>query len=329
MKRTWFYFSNQFDNATRQSNSKMLNIANDHDSRLQAEKSDPDINTMWLFFNPLLLDFRNLYSLWQSAVSLKVSKTLIFTNLLKELSEIWIRQWEGKVFFYFPEGSPEATAIFPRKRAPFQAENYEDRIQAVYTLAESMRPYEELREVVGDVNAKYQLLVQARDAQKQAMQMAGKRLEDLEKQRRVLATALFKNVAGLMSKFNADPAEGQRFFNKSLIRKPGSDTDAVFTLGGEVNAGLTQVLALPKKFSLSINALASIVNSQGGSPLHFFFADNIAAQDSPLKGTVAPGESLEISAGELGWSSTNTYLIVKNAGSLTAEYELTMTEAVV
>ncbi len=329
MKRIWFYLSNTFEINTRKAFAKMLKIGNDHDSRLNGDKEDPDILALWTFFNPLILVYRNLFSLWQSSFSFRMSKTLILADTFKLLAKPWIREWQVKVHNIFPEDSPQDKALFPQKKAPFQSINYEERIIAVNTLANSMAAYPELADIKKDVEDKYELLVKVRDEQKQAMQMEGKRVNDLETQRKVLANALYKNLASLMVKYFEEPTLGERFFDLSLIRRSSTDSDSSFSLSNQfLDAETSAVVAIPKKFVLSIGANFIFANSGGGGELHCFFAASASATDSPTKAVVLPGETLETTAGEMGWSATNSMLIVKNVGTLTAEYEVAATEAV-
>lgn len=326
MKKTWLFFSNTFDVNTRKLPGRMLKIGNDHDSRLSAEKADPDILELWNVFNPLILVFRTLFSLWKSSISNRMSATLKFNKLLSLLSGEWIRAWEGKVFYHYPEGTPESMAIFPNKRSPFQIDNYEERIQNVQTLADSMKPYEPLAEVVRGVEAKYALLLAARDEQKQAMQTEAMQYSQLEALRLQLAKNLYRNLAILMAKYFEEPTQGERFFNESLIRRPSSDVDTTFSQSNKVNPGASLVIQLPKKFELGINATFFIANSDGGGELYFLFSDSAATTDSPQKAVALPGDAIEAKAGEMGWSESNNILIVRNVGTVTAEYEMTVTE---
>ncbi len=326
MLKLWSYLVNTFEVNTRKAFNKMVRIGNDHDSRLHAEIDDPEIEALWNFLNPLLVVFQNLFSAWKASISLRMSKTLLLTKRFKELGDNWIKDWEGEVYYHYREGTPESMAIFPNKRKPFQVGTYEERIIAVNTLASSLTPYPVLATLKTAVLAKYAILLADRDAQKQAMTNVAKNASDLEKQRIVLAKALYRSLGSLMTKFYESASDVERFFNLTLIRRSSADSTGLFNNSGTVNAGASNVIDVPNKFDLSINANFIFANVEGGSELHFFFANTAAATDSPNKGVVLPGETLEASAAELGWSTTNKMFIVKNTGGMTAEYELTATE---
>jgi hypothetical protein len=87
-------------------------------------------------------------------------------------------------------------------------------------------------------------------------------------------------------------------------------------------------IAIPEKFVLSIGANFIFANSGDGSELHCFFAASASATDCPQKAVVVPGETVETTAGEMGWSATNSLLIVKNMGALTAAFEVAASEGV-
>ncbi|MBI1228292.1 MAG: hypothetical protein GC192_23865 [Bacteroidetes bacterium] len=328
MKRNWIYFSNTFEINTRKAYAKMLKIGNDHDSRLNGDTDDPDILALWNYLNPLLLVYRTLFSAWQSSLYHRISRTLILTDTFKLLGKPWIRDWELKVYNIFSEDSPQDKALFPKKRAPFQTASYEERIIAVKTLGQSMATYPELATVKADVDAKYDILVAVRDEQKQAMQMEGKHLDALEAQRIVLAKALYRNLGSLMVKFYEEPTQGERFFDLSLIRRSKTDSDSTMNYSGQLNADASTVVAISKKFELSIGASFVFANSDGGGELHCFFAASASATDSANKAIILPGETVEVTAGEMGWSDSDNLFIVRNVGTVTAEFELTGTEAI-
>lgn len=328
MKRIWIYLINTFLVNTIKAPTKMLGIATDHDSRLNGATGDPEILSIYTVFHALFLLFQNFYTAWKAAISQRMSRTLTLTNEFRNLSERWIREWEGKVHNFFSEGTPTELSIFPQKRKPFQLGTYDERIIAVKTLATSMEPHAVLATVMADVLAKHVILSDARDAQKQAMQNASNASMLLDKSRIEVGRHLYKNLGLLMAKYFLDPTEVQQFFNLTLIRRSSTELDGLFNQGSTVNMDSSLVVSMPKNFELSINATFLIANSEGGSELHFFFADSASTATSELKATVLPGESVEATAAEMGWSTERNMLIVKNAGMKTAEYEMTVTEAV-
>lgn len=328
MKRVWIYLSNTFETNTRKAFLKMLKIANDHLSRLNGDKGDADILAMWTAFSPLVILYQNLYSTWEAAVNFRASQTFILLETFKSLSKPWIRDWMNKTQAIFPEDSPQDKALYPQRKALFQVGSYEGRIIAVNSLATMMGKFPELKKIKADVEAKYQELLDARDAQKQAMQAEEKADGELEAQRLLLVEELFGNLGLLMHKYRKNPTLAERFFDLRLLRRSSTNADTTFSQEGMVDGATSIVVAIPKKFELGINASFVVNNSGGGGELHIFFAESAAATDSPNKAIVLPGESVEAKAGELGWNTGKAILIIRNVGEITAEYSLTAMEAV-
>lgn len=328
MKMTWSYLSNTFEIKTRKAFIKMLKIAIDHESRLKGS-TDALIVAILAFFSPILAVYSELYTAWQASIRSRMGKTLALTNNFELLSKPWIREWQRKVYDEFDEESPEARALFPDNKSPFQKLGYDERIQAVRTLAHVMENYPALATVKADVEAKLLLLETARDEQKQAMQKVGESADALEKQRLALADALYKDLADLMGNHYQKPTDAERYFDLTQLRRSSTDADTSFSQEGQVDAETSVVISIPKRFELGINANFIFANSEGGSELHVFFAESASVTDSPNKAVVLPGTTLDTRAGELGWNVGKGILIVRNMGTMTSEFEMTGMEATV
>ncbi|MBI1228470.1 MAG: hypothetical protein GC192_24760 [Bacteroidetes bacterium] len=329
MRRTWIFLNNTFDINTKNSSVKMLRIANDHDSRLAAAAvDDPTLLPIWERYNAPLLVYRTLMSQRNSGKGSGKGKTQILTEKLDLLSTTWIRAWEVKVFLQYPQGTPEATAIFPQRKAPFQTGPYEERILAVNALKDSLSAYPLLADVKTDVSDKYDMLLEARDGQKQQMSLTGKFSDEVERQRLGLAELSYKNLGFLIDKFGERPTDVERFFDLALLRKSVSDEDTIFNYSDMVAAGETSAVLLPKKLELGINAICNFTNTSHNIELQFFFANNPSAADSPVKITALPGETVETTAAEAGWTPESSVLVVKNSGTMTAEFEVMLMEGV-
>ncbi|MBK8658521.1 MAG: hypothetical protein IPN22_06525 [Bacteroidetes bacterium] len=90
--------------------------------------------------------------------------------MMEELGKVKINEWRGPVFAVFPEGTDNATAIFPRDRQPFQSGTYDERIEAVNTLSLTLATYTAQPSLVAlsaSVQAYYLTLSGARPAAKQ------------------------------------------------------------------------------------------------------------------------------------------------------------------
>ncbi|MCC6726097.1 MAG: hypothetical protein IT258_16440 [Saprospiraceae bacterium] len=80
-------------------------------------------------------------------------------------------------------------------------------------------------------------------------------------------------------------------------------------------------VALPEKLTVGTNTTCTFTNLSGSVDLQFFFAANGTDTDGATKTTVRPNESLTGTAAESGWSSGANFIMVKNMGGITAEFE--------
>ncbi len=328
MKRLWSYLINTFEVNTRQSKKKMLDFANDHDARLSNYLTDPVILALYTVFHAQLLNYRSLMSKRTAVGGSQKSLTQELTSLLLQLRTTWIAFWEGKVRNFFPEGSVQDTAIFPNKRKPFYEGGYDQRINAVQALKDSMEPYPQLADTMADVEEKYDLLDAAREVQRQKKSAVGANADLLEKSRKELANLMYKHLGTFMAMHYTNPTEVEKYFDLPMLRKPVNDNDSIFNTSGTVEGGFTMAIALPKKLQLNANGLFTFTNNSDLVELQFFFSTNPSAADNTVKVTVLPNETGEGTVAEAGWSPGDTYLIVKNTGTVTAEFEVQLMEAV-
>jgi hypothetical protein len=95
-----------------------------------------------------------------------------------------------------------------------------------------------------------------------------------------------------------------------------------------VEPGMTAAVPLPDKLKMSANADTVFVNRSNQAEMQFFYAVNASASDNPVKTTVLAMQSVQTNAAESGWGPGAKYLIAKNMGTVTAEFDLQVTEAV-
>lgn len=307
----------------------MMRIANDHDARLEVAKDDPDILRLYTPFHAALLVFRSLMAQWVSGKGVGKGRTQTWQECLDEMASKWINVWEGLVYSVYPRGTAEATAIFPQNKAPFQKTPYDERMVAVEALHTTLQNYPALEAAAREVQAKLALLTTARQAQKQQLGKTGFSSSKLEEQRLVLANLLDDNLCALKIKYRSNPSMVENFFDLSFLRKASNDSEAIFRYSGTVGAGATAAVALPAKLTMGTNAACTFTNSSNQGELEFYFSANASASDSPVKTTVLPNENSEGTAAESGWAPGTNYIIVKNLGQLTNDFEVMVMEAVV
>lgn len=324
MKRKWIYLNNPFEIATRNSKAKMLYLANDHASRLEAAKDDPDILALYTPFLASTVAYRSLMAQWTSNKSQGKGKTNDWGDHLDEMAKVWIYEWEGKVFSVYPKHTPEAMAIFPNNKAPLITGRYDERILALEALVLTLANYPALAALKDEIGGKLEAVKAVRQQQKEQFGKIGLLRSKVEDHRKALADLLDDNLCALKIKYRKNLDMLDNFFDLGLLRKIVSDSDAFFQYAGAVEAGKTLMLPLPEKLAVSANSACTFTNQSGQADLHFFFAANGLATDAPAKVAAAPNESLEGTAAEAGWAPDTHYLIVKNLGTLTAEFELSV-----
>lgn len=91
---------------------------------------------------------------------------------------------------------------------------------------------------------------------------------------------------------------------------------------------MTTAVSLPDKLRMSANADTVFVNRSNQVELQFFYSANASASDNPVKINVLAMQSVQATAADAGWAPGAKYLIVKNLDTVTAEFEVQVTEAV-
>lgn len=328
MKRVWQLLKNTFESNTRKSKIKMLRLANHHLSMLAAASDDPEILVMYNNFNGLVENYQDLMSKWLSTLGIKKGNTKTWSNLLQELSKVWINSWQGKVFAVYPKGTATALELFPDNKKPFQKGKFDQRIHAIGVLVTSLKRHPELAAVKAEVSENLASLKAARSAQNSKKAKSSHLSSDVEIQRVALADIMDDNFCLLKVKYRKQPKMLPLFFNSALLHKQVKDTDAIFQFKGNVEGKMTAAILLPTKLEMSTKAMCSLANQSKKSSLKFFFSANASASDGAVTITVPPNEQAERSAAEAAWSPRCRYIIVKNMGMETAQFSLRVTEAV-
>lgn len=327
-KKKWSQLDNQFDNATKNSKKKMRLIINDHVRRLESNKEgDPELEAMYDIAQPKQKAYDQKMNQWESSKGIGKSKTKDWTDLLDEINDTVLNVWEGQVAFYFPAHTSTYLAIFPGGRMAITSGPYEDRLAALDALSETLGNYKELAALKTTVDDKLTEIHQARKSQQSQYDKVGVTSTELEEMRVELANILDDNLCKLKIKYRKNLAMVEHFFDLSLLRKNVSDEDFMFQSDGTVEAGASFLITLPKKLLISTNATCHFINQSGLVDLQFFFVANGTTLDNPVKIAVQPNESIETSAAEAGWAPGMNFILVKNLGTMSAEFDLTVMAA--
>ena len=220
-KRMWLYLNNTFEVNTAGSNVKMLSIATDTHSKLQAQIADSVIAAIMASYDPVYQAYRQICSNYDLVAGNREGSTLNFENLITEDLPVEIRKWEGTVRNVYYEDSPQEKAIFPNKRRPFLQGTYEDRLLAVNTLYDKLNTDSNFSTLAPQVQSFYNLLLSARDSQQQEEGTLGLLSNTREQQRVLMAVELYGALGALMNKYKATPETVAQFFDLSLLRTTG------------------------------------------------------------------------------------------------------------
>jgi hypothetical protein len=318
MKQIWRYLMNIFYNTTRTSYKKMLLILRDHAPRLDAEKADPEINSLLIRTTPVIQDYQTSYGNWSVAKGNQEGETKRFNLKLEELSEVKMKEWEPTVSVVFSEDSPDYLIIFPHGRTGFRLGAYDIRIQRVSELAGALAAYPVFADLKTEVSDYCRELETHRNNQKKAVEKVKSLSVTLEEKRVAAAEMLYGNLGFLMNKYRANPLQVEKYFDLSLLRSTISNGSVPppEPLTGKV-AKLSMVTLLEGGFDA--NSYFHIVNI-GGTLLRAYTTKLPSDPVSPSAIELQPGEETFVFASELG-ADSNMYLMVYNPDTaLEGEY---------
>lgn len=286
----WKYAQNTFDSSTRNSHVKMLSIATDTESKLQAEISDPDILALHTAYFPAYDAYRLICINYDVQAGNREGQTLNVETLVREDLPKEVRKWEAQVRIIYVEDSPQERAIFPNKRNPFVEGTYEDRISAVGSLAARLAADANATLVAyaPTVLSYYNLLLSARDTQQMAEGALNALSATREAQRLVTATELYAVLGGLMRKYKTEPPQIMRFFDMSLLRDTGGDEETILATVQQMipPSGIFDAGALPPGTQkIRMTGIVNGVLEFGMSNDGLTFIGNTTALSAPASAT--------------------------------------------
>ena len=314
-KDTWTFTSNPFDNSTKGSFKKMLIISTYTDATLHAHNSDPAIAPLYTVYHPLHLAYVDKYDLWIESGGLHKGATVGLTDLLAQLSNPLIEDWDTAISQFYHKGSARHTELLPDGHAPFQAGSKETRINAVKSLVIAMGTDTNLTALKVTVNAFYNTLIAARDSQQGRIGGTGDLSALVEAARLACAQGLMKAYGGLVVLYFTDLKKIEPFFDLETIQsKPQKEYYR------HITAGTSQYI-----FSHSFKEADKMkVKNTGTVDLRIFLSHH---KTGILQaGTLVPaGSEMEITGSQLGDIKSNRYVIVTNEaiadGSIEIETE--------
>jgi hypothetical protein len=301
----WHYAANQFDNCTIQSKKRMNRISSDHESKLVAGSGDPVIAGLRVRFDPVRTAYSNCYMASISANAVYKGKTLNFENYTKQLSGTKIEEWDVRIQVVYRKDSPTYVELLPRGREPFQKGTNDQRIEEVTSLGARLTSYAGLLAVKTDVDTFAGDMRDARLEQQEKEELVAESSDALETKRKATAEMMYGNLGVLMDKFRRNPTEIERYFDLEAIRNTGPEQNETFE--GTI-AGGDSVNILSGGFDAETEFLFA---NPGIARLAYFTSETADGVYSGTGVEVAPGESINKTAGEIG-NPDYTFLNVTN-----------------
>jgi len=251
MTIAWHFTNNQFLSVTEGTYRKTLILGNDHQARLLAEADNeppnipglplPTILKLSDRFVPVMDEYRTRHIDWLAAKANYRHETQVMDELFDDVRGNKIPRWEALVIVEFPKGSAEFTNIFPQGRKPFRHTKRDETISYIGTIAANLQDYPVLVDVMNDVEAFYNQILQQRNTQQILEDEVRIKSSSLEQQRILLCEEMYLNLSILMAKYYTDPEQVERFFDLSLIRESITDEEdeaKAKTQGGPLNVGV-------------------------------------------------------------------------------------------
>lgn len=218
MKRpNWNILGNMFEVKTRRSFKKAFLFSQRHYNKLYALSDDPYVADVFSTFQPVFDSFHNAFTQWNVLLGLHKGAVQDLNETLLTINPK-LKQWEGKIFSHYSEGTEQAEAIFPRKRTPFYKGNYIVRTQAVAVLALALQNYPALAAVRVDVESFYALLDGKLQKRLEMRGAVKQQSTTLEQQRKIICTEMNGNLGLLMYHYRERPRMLKVLFDMGVIK---------------------------------------------------------------------------------------------------------------
>lgn len=247
-------------------------------------------------------------------------KTNLFETLIDGV-DIKLRQWEGAIRAVFIEDSPTEIEIFPNKRGPFQTGTYEQRLGAIRILRDKLLEYTAanptLVPVQADVAAFYTLCDTARATQQGKEGNLNDARSQREAQRVVTMNAYMGIVyGGLLQQLYTDLTRVGDFIDFSILYDLVSEdllADIDIANGNTVfNVPLDGVTVTGnKKFRIIVKDDTNTAIGNKDQP-----------SDPPKGIALNAGDNRIVTAAELGFDPTHTFLNLFTANGVAAQVQV-------
>jgi len=327
----WKYLINTFYVQTVDTIKNALSLSTDHLAKLTANEADADILALKTVYLPLHNAFVVSYNQLHSKLGIYKGKTQTFEEMVDEMRYTKLNEWRGQVFAVFPEGTPNATAIFPQGKKPFYEGTYEQRVEAVDTLSTTLATFTgnpTLITLGTAVGAYHTTLLGARALQQTDEGSTETLRTNLKANHETLCVALYRNLGSLMAKYAESPETVTDFFDLTLLRNTGGDTLTSIVIEGDALTGTINDI-VTSGFTITPSTTIQIIVS--GNELLFSAAPAAGPTTGPTVWHIFPGtenKTYVAFAALVGISEINTFLKVQCIGPLAGHYKITFNNVI-
>lgn len=312
----WYPLRNTFDNATKGSLKRMVIMATDHHDKLLMESAnDPQIATLYQLFLPVYQAFKQAYNDTFQKDAFYQGNTKIIETLISELSSQKIRQWDIWIQNVYLDNTPQYLMLLPNGRGPFQSASYEARINAIIALEANLGSFPALANVLADVSAFRQQIVQARTTQQGFEKSAANSIKAVEDARIALAQVMQGVFGGLILNYYKNITQVETFYELKYLRTTGggsssnSPTLAAHTIAASSRATLFGQLG----------AGDSITIKNTGTVAISCFTSNDVNGNAPVDALILqPNEEQTAYADELSNGNGFSWLLLLNNDAVTS-----------
>ncbi|QQS31094.1 MAG: hypothetical protein IPM47_09330 [Sphingobacteriales bacterium] len=312
----WSYLRNVFNNVTSSNFKRMLSLSADHKAKLLHNSlTNPDINTLYLLFEPIHTAFTNKYTAVTTNFGAYKSATKTVETLAAELSSKHIKSWDIKIQNVYEDHTAEYELIMHNGRAPFQSGTYEQRLLAVESLAESLASYPLLSTVLTSVQAFATAFKTARLNQ-QALEGADSSLRvELEQAREDLALVMHRIFGQLIFLFADQPGIIESYYELQYLKAPVPKPNPNPSIN--INANSRQQ-AMEGLFVSTDNFE---LENTGDNPLGFFLTEDELNPTPDNLMVMQPDAKQVYSTAELSDTTTPRKLLVVNLNSTAGKFK--------
>ena len=316
---TWSYLANVFNNVTKKSFRLMFMLAKDHLDKLAKNIGDPDIANLHAMVLADYTAFLNAMNEVQSNFFTYQMHTKMVQDMLTELSNLKVRQWDIAIQGVYLDNTPQYLDLMANGRAPFQRGSYDEKINAILVLANKLGKYPALATLQTSVQAYYDQIVAARSAQ-QGVEYDDTNLRKLlEKQRFTLATTLHKVFGFLIYKYGDDISLVESYYELRYLRDSSSGNKAITLTPYTISANSQITLY---NGQLAADSYLSFKNT-GTVSLQVFTSNDPNASVPPNVTEITAGETKDgIYADILSDGNGFNWLIVVNPNGIDGKVEI-------